>query len=327
MKVIAIPPALEERGFDAVAAALAAEGGGRTLFDARQLRWVDPFGMLGLLAAGEVAGRGGERPVLQLPAAADVLSYLGRMRFFEHAAEIFEVHGAPRRGRVAGAESDVLLEITPIRSYQDVHAAVDRAGGRALAILTSQLHYPVREAWQFGSMLSEVCQNILEHSQATGWVATQTYARIPQLDRKVVKIGVMDLGIGFKGSLASAHAARYGERWSDATALEAAFIHGLTRFHDPGRGQGLKQIRKQVGRWGGRIAIRSGTARIADVPDWDDASPLEERLPFFPGAQIAIVLAARAGAAAGGAAGPVEDRRTGEAGGRRRGSGRSGRRE
>lgn len=293
MKVISIPPILEERSFDAVVQALADAEGGRFLFDARSLRWVDPYGMLGLLAAAEVAGRGGERPVLQLPKAAEVLSYLGRMRFFDYAEELFEIHGAPRRGRSGDSASDVLLEITPIREYRDVHDVVDRVNERAIEILTHQLHYPAREAWQFGSMLSEVCQNILEHAQASGWVATQTYSRIPQLDRRVVKIGVVDLGIGFKGSLAGTHAARFGDRWGDAAALEAAFIHGLTRFHDPGRGQGLKQIRKQVGRWGGKVSIRSGTARIADVPDWDDAPPLEEKLPHFPGAQIGIVLPAR----------------------------------
>ena len=324
MKLIRIPSSLEERSFEPVIQALVEAEGGRVLFDARQLRWVDPFGMIALLAAAEVAaGDDGDLPVLQLPTAPEVLSYLGRMGFFEHAGELFELHGNVRRSRGGDASSDVLLEITPIRSYQDVHAVVDRVNERALAILTHQLNYPVREAWQFGSMLSEVCQNILEHSQATGWVATQTYSRIPQLDRKVVKIGVVDLGIGFKGSLASAHAARYGDRWSDSAALEAAFIHGLTRFHDPGRGQGLKQIRKQVGRWGGRVAIRSGTARIADVPEWDSASPLEEKLPFVPGAQIGIILPARQPeeAPAGGAAS-----RTAGRGGRGAAGGREGRR-
>ncbi|NIP81571.1 MAG: hypothetical protein GWM90_21090, partial [Gemmatimonadetes bacterium] len=147
-----------------------------------------------------------------------------------------------------------------------------------------QLNIPLKEAFQFSVMLSEVCQNIIDHAEAGGWVATQTYNWAKRLGRKVVTIAVMDLGVGFYGSLASEHAARYGARWSDASALEAAFIHGLTRFHDPGRGQGLQQIRKQVGRWNGKISIRSGTARIADVPAWDDAPPLEEDLPSFPGA-------------------------------------------
>jgi len=46
------------------------------------------------------------------------------------------------------------------------------------------------------------------------------------------------------------------------------------------------------------VSIRSGTARIAQVPDWDDAPPMEERLAPFPGAQICIVLPARAEGAA-----------------------------
>ena len=45
--------------------------------------------------------------------------------------------------------------------------------------------------------------------------------------------------------------------------------------------------------WDGAISIRSGTARIPDVPSWDDTPPLEETLPPFPGAQIHIVLPAK----------------------------------
>jgi hypothetical protein len=109
----------------------------------------------------------------------------------------------------------------------------------------------------------------------------------------VVLIAVMDVGIGFRASLTSAHAARFVDRWTDAMALEQAFMHGLNRFHDPHRGQGLQQIRKNAGRWSGHVSIRSGTARITEVPDWDDAPPLEDGLPYFPGAQIGIILPAR----------------------------------
>ena len=45
--------------------------------------------------------------------------------------------------------------------------------------------------------------------------------------------------------------------------------------------------------WGGKFAIRSGTARIADIPEWDDALPLEQDLAPFPGSQILIVLPAK----------------------------------
>jgi hypothetical protein len=48
-----------------------------------------------------------------------------------------------------------------------------------------------------------------------------------------------------------------------------------------------------VGRWGGKLSVRSGTARIAIVPDWDDDVPLRENLPAFPGAQIQVTIPER----------------------------------
>jgi hypothetical protein len=300
VKVLTIPGTLDDRSFEPLVDALSRCGEGRVLVDARRLRWVDPYGMLGMLALGEVAARGGDRPAFQAPESSDVVSYMTRMGFFRRASEIYQVHGGTRR-QVDGA-SDVLLEITRVASHVDVHRIVDQVNERALTILTRQLHYPLKEAFQFSVMLSELCQNIIEHAEAGGWVATQTYHWARRLGRKVVSIAVVDLGVGFYGSLGSEHAGRYGDRWSHASALEAAFIHGLTRFHDPGRGQGLQQIRKQVGRWNGKIAIRSGTARIADVPPWDDALPLEEGLPSFPGTQISILLPSRVAEGAGGGA-------------------------
>jgi hypothetical protein len=294
VKLVALPASLDERTFDAVVRGLEGDAAERRLFDGTHVRWADPYGMLGLLTVGTVAGRSGELPILQLPESAEVLSYMARMGFYQHAERAFEIHGVRGRPRGEGGP-DVLLEITAIHSHADVHTIVDLVNERGLAILTKQLRYPMREAFQFSVVLSEVCQNIIEHAEAGGWVATQTYTWKRRLGgRRVVVIAVMDLGIGFKASLAGTHATRYPGRWSDATALEAAFLHGQTRFHDPGRGQGLQQIRKQVGRWNGRVSIRSGTARIADVPDWDDTPPLEEHLPSLPGAQIGIILPGRA---------------------------------
>lgn len=295
MRVVTLPGSLDERTFDAVVRGLEGEPGERVLFDAHDVRWVDPYGMVGLLAVGTVAGRTADRPRLRLPADPDVISYLSRMNFFEHADPVFELHGSTGRAHGDGA-SEVLLEITAVNSHADVHAVVDLVNTRGMAILTKQLHYPPREAFQFAVVLSEVCQNIIEHAEASGWVATQTYNWTKRLGRKVVVIAVMDLGIGFRGSLGPAYAARFpadSETFGDAAALEAAFTHGHTRFHDPGRGQGLQQIRKQVARWQGRVSIRSGTARIADVPEWDDSPRLERDLSPLPGAQIGIVLPAR----------------------------------
>lgn len=294
-RVLEVPPTLNDAAFETLLAEAAArEEGERVLVDARHVRWADPYGMIGLLALGEALARSGPRPQLELPQAPEVTSYLARMGLLRQAAASFEMRAPSRPAR--GRESSVLLEITPIQSHDDVHGVVEAMNqGRVSTLLSEQLHYSPMDAIGFSTLLSEVSQNIIEHADAPGWVGIQTYNWQRRLGRKVAVIAVMDLGVGFKGSLAKEHAARFGDRWSDATALEAAFIHGVTRFRDPGRGQGLKQIRKKVGRWGGKIAIRSGTARIADVPEWDDSQPMEKELAFFPGSQILIVLPAKSG--------------------------------
>ena len=294
MKVITAPASLEERSFDSVLEQLGEPDGGRVLIDARHLRWVDPYGMIGLLALGTHVRQRGDTPLLQLPDDENVSSYMARMHFFESAEEVFdEIHGA-RRKRVEAGASDVLLEITSIREYKDVHEVVNRVNERGIKILTSQLNYPVVQASRFTTLISEVCQNIVDHAESGGWVATQTYTWQKRLGgRRVVVIAVMDLGVGFRASLSSAHASRFVDRWTDATALEQAFMHGLNRFHDSHRGQGLQQIRKSAGRWSGKVSIRSGTARINEVPDWDDSLPLEDDLPYFPGSQICVILPAR----------------------------------
>lgn len=292
MQIIPVPGTLDASSFDLLAEELAKSGEGKVLFDGRHLRWVDPGGILGLLAAGTVArDRQGTLPRLELLEGSDVTSYLARMKFFEVAEAVFEMDvKLPRR---SWAGSDVLLEITPITTNTDIHAVVDHVQQQAGTILSKTLNYPASAVVQFSVILSEVCQNIIEHAEAPGWVSAQRYTWAKRLGRQVLVISVADIGTGFKGSLADTHATRFGDRWGDSTALEAAFIHGLTRFPDSGRGQGIQQIRKQVRRWDGTISIRSGTARIADVPEWDDAPPLEENLPFFPGAQIHIVLPAK----------------------------------
>ena len=240
-RVIAVPPTLDERGFDQlVEEAGQGEPGTGALVDARHVRWADPYGMVGLLAVGmRLRGEEGPPPLLDLPESPEVMSYLGRMGFLREAADIYDIPGEVGPRKPAGP-SNVLLEITPIRSHDDVHGVIEHVQERAGSILTEKLNYAPADAVPFSIMLSEVCQNIIEHAESGGWVGIQTYNWARRLGRQVVVIGVVDLGIGFRGSLAREHAARYVDRWDDVTALQAAFLHGVTRFRDPGRGQGLK---------------------------------------------------------------------------------------
>ena len=291
-RIVEIPTSFDDRAMDQFAAAFGTwPAEERLLFDARATTWVSPYGFVAMLTAAQaVAESKAEPPILYLPASEDVRRYWARVGFLRYAPELFEVHG--KVPRAATGPSDTLLEVTPIRGSDDVHEVVGRVQEGASRILT-ELGLEAKATMGFSMALSESCQNIVEHAGTSGWVAVQAYDWRRRIGTRVVVIAVSDAGIGFRRSLEPTQAKRFGDRWSDATALEAAFIHGTTRFRDPGRGQGLKQIRKSVGRWGGKISIRSGTARIADIPDWDDDPPLEQGLAPFPGSQILIVLPAK----------------------------------
>ena len=298
-RLVEVPAQFDDRSFDQFVSAFAEAGkdGERLLFDAHAAEWASPYGLVGLLAAGEAARRGSgsgaaqvaEKPLLTAPTNADVLGYWTRAGFFREAAELFEIHGKVPRMK-ARDESDVLLPVTPVRAAEDVHAVVSRIQQRASAILASELGLDPKATIGFAMALSEACQNIVEHAGTGGWVAVQAYHWRRKLARRVVVIAVADAGVGFRHSLEPTQGKRFGDRWGDAAALEAAMIQGVSRFRDPGRGQGLKGIRNYVSRWEGKIAIRSGTARIAIVPPWDDDVPLADGLPPFPGSQVLLII-------------------------------------
>jgi len=290
--VIEVPRILEERTFDQFAAGFAgSEGASRVLVDAHACDWASPTGLIGFLCAGQaLAARGGPKPLFTVPADPETAKYWARAGFFAHAGDLFEIHGTVPRAK-AQAERNVILEVTPVAVSDDVHTVVGRIQERAAAILTEELGLDPKATMGFGMALSEACQNIVEHAGTGGWVAVQTY-KWRHLGRKVATIAVADAGVGFRHTLEATQAKRLGERWGDATALETALIQGISRFRDPGRGQGLAGIRRYLDRWHGKISIRSGTARIAILPSWekDKDEPLRDGLPAFPGAQVQLLI-------------------------------------
>jgi len=293
-RVIEVPPHFDDRNFDQFAAGFGTwPPEEKILVDARGAQWASPYGLLGLITAGQaLAEAKRERPLLTVPLNEDVKRYWVRAGFFRYAAELFELHGRVPKPLATGP-SDVLLDVTPVRASEDVHSVVDKISQSASRILHGELGLELKATLRFSMALSEACQNIVEHAGTSGWVAVQAYTFRRRLGRRVVVIAVSDAGIGFLRSLESTHAKRFGERWGDGAALEAALIQGVSRFRDPGRGQGLAFIKRFLDQWKGKISIRSGTARLAIVPPWDEDVPLSEHLPFFPGAQVQIIIPAQ----------------------------------
>lgn len=221
-----------------------------TIIGLKDAAFIDPYGMVGVLEAGELLRSKGIRKTIQLPKSEEVLKYLERMDFFRFAEDYFDLEfsspTAPHFAKAANpltpslknrelagflgqkylrsGYSDVLLEITPIESSDDIHFIVGKVKDRAKSILTKHLHYDDRTINGFIVALSEVCQNIIEHSKNKGFVGIQKY-HFNSLNKNVVKIAVMDIGIGFRKSLS--------ERFSikdDIEAIEKAILHGASRY-------------------------------------------------------------------------------------------------
>jgi len=299
MRVVEVPTYFDDKGLDALAQSLGPwPPDGKVLFDAHATKWASPYGFTALLTAGQaLQALGAEVPQLTLPADRNVCSYWAKTGFFRQAAGLFELHGKVPR-RQPDEASSVLLPITPVRASEDVHAVVGAIQEPAARILTKELNLEAGVSMRFSMALSEACQNVVEHAGTGGWVAVHAYNWYKRLGgRRVVVIAVSDAGIGFRASLEAAEGKKHGDRWGDGAALEAALIQNVSRFPDPGRGQGLAAIKRFVAQRQGKISIRSGTARCSIVPAWDRDVPKVEGLAFFPGAQLQIVIPAQEPAA------------------------------
>jgi len=257
------------------------------VIDLQEVSFIDPYGMVGLLEIGDIYKPEFDPKLLYLPKSEEVLKYLERMDFFEIAPRYFELE--PSKPQISekylrSSYSDVLLEITPIEKSDDIHFIVGKVKDRAHSILTRHLKYDERGINGFIVSLSEVCQNILEHSETKGFVGIQKYY-FQNMKKNMVKIAVMDSGIGFRKSLSKRFSLK-----SDLRSIEEALIHGASRYKDEGRGHGLAAVRRFVNQWNGKISIRSGTAKLSIIPEWAWGKQKEYNLTRFPGAQINILL-------------------------------------
>src|SRR3989304_2851494 len=255
--------------------------------DLKEASFIDPYGMVGILEIGELLKSEGIKKTIYLPKSEEVLKYLERMDFFKFADSYFNLK--PPKPKLSekylrSSYSDVLLEITPIEKSDDIHFIVGKVKDRANAILKRHLNYDERAINGFIVALSEVCQNIIEHSETKGFVGIQKY-HWQNMNKNVVKIAVMDLGIGFKKSLSERFPLK-----NDFEAIEKALLHGASRYVDKGRGHGLAAVRRFVNQWNGKISIRSSTAKFSIIPKWAWGKEKETKLVYFSGSQINIML-------------------------------------
>lgn len=243
--------------------------------DLRALRFIDPFALLLLDLALRDARAAGTPLRIEWPTLPAVRGWMSDMRFFADTKVVSPELPLPEIGTA-------LQPIVTIEREDSVTRLVESFDRRLSE------RFPIDEAprRRFLRILLELCQNIPQHSNATGDVPDPHGVAAMQDYEDGVLLAIADKGIGFRQSLALRGG--MGEL-DDAGALSSIVLDGVSRFRDPGRGCELQRIFRLVRSWDGTIAIRSGRALLYHGPlggDLYDVAP-------FPGVQIALRIPRR----------------------------------
>lgn len=174
---------------------------------------------------------------------------------------------------------NAIIPPTNVKDSNDIHGIIEHLHTpRAAASLTSKLRFSAADHMGMAMLVSELLNNSNEHSGTHAWIAM--WMKSPS----VLQIAVGDGGRGFADSLGVL---------SDAYALEAATGFGRSVFLDPGRGQGFKQIKRKISRWGGRLLVRSGDAVVeGPLPSGANHHILTSGLPRLQGTQVLVEIPA-----------------------------------
>ena len=128
-------------------------------------------------------------------------------------------------------------------------------------------------------VLSELSSNVLDHAQSEygGVVATQTYKSMRSGTRYLV-MSIGDMGIGVRASI-GANEKLQDRLDSDGQALGIAVQTGNSRFETGGRGGGLPRVVEIARRYGGSVALRSGTGALAFNGDSEERRVFDTAAP------------------------------------------------
>jgi anti-sigma regulatory factor (Ser/Thr protein kinase) len=254
--------------------------GSRTC-DLSELVFIDAYGLVGSACA--LLGSG--RPPLEhhlvepvQPQRRDHLSAMGLTDFLAHVSG--------KIGRPVSAAEAFPEVVVPLTLIEDT-AVAEQASHLLWAQVRHHVDPTVLQALSEG--LWELVANALEHSEAQAILMGQVYrgGEPPDHDDRV-QVVIGDAGRGIRESFARGTA--YGPK-DDRKAIEHALEYLVSSVEDPGRGQGLTTTLEEVTALGGKLAVRSGTAKVtvhANHRTAESVPPMHGTivamsLPLYPG--------------------------------------------
>ncbi len=249
------------------------------VLDLSRLGFVDPYGMGMLCLIGRHLSNRYWDIYCKLPEDSNVESYLTRMRVFHSLEKYVTLNRTPQTGS-RPVHNESLLEVLNIEQQGDIESVLATLESRVGAILSEELGYTVREITDFKNVVAELCHNILDHSGDRGVLVAQRYQN-QKMRKKFAIIGVCDLGMGIKESLAT----RFDvSDWTDARAITNAVRKEFSR--ETARGLGLYVVNQICQQHNGSLHIRSGNTRVYFRGKRTHVHPSSE----FGGTQVSITL-------------------------------------
>lgn len=263
--------------------------GGTKSLDLSRISFIEPYSMLSLLLIGRKYLRKSGNKLKLINVPINIHQYLHRMDFFKPG--IYDVaEGLNEKLLLKRSSfSKRVLEITEIpnkerESVKVITSIVGAFRKKAEHILKYWLSDTMID--YFVTVISEICQNIYEHSLDSGYLAMQTYSVGKE---NIVRLCISDSGIGIEKSFDSGGAPSHE---SPARLIELALTTPISSKRE--FGYGLCQVNAIVEKVKGNIYIRSGNASVSTLYHKKNVGSsylyLKNDLWGFDGTQISISL-------------------------------------
>lgn len=245
--------------------------------DLRSAAFVDPYGMAALVMIARQLHRHGGRLICVLPGNERPVQAVLQTRLLDALRPVAELRNLPKE---LSHRYPSALPATAIRSRTDVQTVV----GHLVEMTRDRLGYNTGDVLDTAKVVSELCNNVVDHSGAEGIVLAQLGS--DRHGARYVALAVADDGVGIRGSLAR----RYPEagQWLHGEAIERA-LGGLSS-RQTGGGAGLRSVTAVVRRYQGRLTVRSGSDRVYVSAD---RTPKTHAGAPFPGTLVGISFSQR----------------------------------
>ena len=263
----------------------------KIILDLSKVSFMEPYSMLSFLILGRnyLRKTGEKLKLSNIP--IHIKQYLTRMDFFENSVFALSDSLEDFVKFKRNSSSSRLLEITMIPNKERqgidvISSVIELFRKRASMILKYWMNDSVTD--YFVTVISELCQNIFEHSLDTGYIAMQTYR---SGNENIARLVIADSGIGILKSFSGRGDLQYS---GGAELIEMALTTPISSKRE--FGYGLCQVNSITERLNGTVFIRSDESSLTALYDRKEKSSKyifhRNGLSQFNGTQISISLSA-----------------------------------